>query len=127
MIIIILMTTLSIGIKYNISESKKVRLQQEANLIISTVTNKHRFGECYDLQENEGGLFFYKCNSNVKNGSVTSNLYKYEINTNGFSGNPKKDDLELELTVIDPENEYLKVKVYSTISRIKTEREETSE
>lgn len=123
MVVIILMTTFSIGIKYNISESKKVRLQQEANLVIATITNKHRDGECYSLDKEGEKLFFYTCGDNkTKQESVTENLFKYEIDTNEFSGNPKKDDLEISLTVIDPVNEKLKVTINSTISRIKTDK-----
>jgi type II secretory pathway pseudopilin PulG len=122
MVIIILMTTLSIGIKYNVSESKKVRLQQEANLVIATITNKHRDGDCYILDEEGEKLFFYKCDeTKSKQGSVTENLFNYDINTNEFSGNPKKDDLEISLTVIDPVNEKLRVTINSTISRVKTD------
>lgn len=121
-VVVLIMTTFSIGAKYNVSESKKVRLQQEANLVIATITNKHRAGECYNLDVNEyHKLFFQTCGGGTEDKSVTENLFEYRIDTNGFSGNPKKDDLILELTVIDPEKDYLTVTVNSTISRIKTE------
>lgn len=123
LVIIILMTTLSIGFKYNISESKKVRLQQEANLVIATITSKHRDGECYKLDVEEEKLFFYTCDEEkIQEGSVTDNRFNYQVETNHFSGNPKKNDLVLELTVIDPDNVNLKVEIHSTISRVKTEK-----
>ncbi|WP_269052297.1 hypothetical protein [Sporosarcina sp. G11-34] len=118
------MTTISIGFKYNISESKKVRLQQEANLVIATITNKHRLGECYNLDEKDKKLYFYKCDSDenmILEGSVTGNKFNYEVDTSEFSGYPKKDNLELKLIVIDPDNSNLKVEIQSTISRIKTD------
>ena len=87
---VIIMTTFSIGIKYNITESKKVRLQQEANLVIATITNKHRAGDCYNLSVTDDKLFFQTCDGIVE-GSVTNNLYEYRIETNGFLGNPKKE------------------------------------
>ena len=122
-VIVIIMTSFSIGIKHNASESKKVLLQQEANLILATITNKHRAGDCYNLTVKNKKLFLLTCGGD-EDGSVTNNLFEYQINTHGFSGNPKKEDLTLELIVIDPENDHLNVIINSTISRIKTEKEE---
>lgn len=122
----ILMTSFSIGAKHNVSASDTLRIQQEANLVIAKISAKHRSGECYNLKETAGKLFFvaYKtgtaipCSEELSVEAVTDNVYGYRINTNGFSGNPKKCDLKLELAVNSGTRE---VVLNSTISRIKTE------
>lgn len=131
----ILTTTLSIGLNQKGTQSDKVRLQQEANLVISKITQKHRNGICYNLIDSNEELHFitYKLDTDcgeeteltvesrdTKRTVVTDNIFKYEINNNNFKGNPKKCDLKLRLTVKDPDNNKLKVTVNTIISRIKT-------
>lgn len=120
------MTAFSIGAKHNVSASDTVRLQQEANLIIAKISAKHRTGECYNIKETSGKLYFvsYKpgtaipCSEELTKSAITDNLYEYKVETNEFLGNPKKCDLKLELTVKSGTRE---VVLNSTISRIKTE------
>ncbi|MDN3449119.1 prepilin-type N-terminal cleavage/methylation domain-containing protein [Planococcus sp. APC 3906] len=122
----ILMTSFSIGAKHNVSASDTLRVQQEANLVIAKISAKHRSGECYNLKETGGKLFFvsYKtgtaipCSEELTVEAVSDSSYEYKVNTNGFLGNPKKCDLKLELTVKSGTRE---VVLNSTISRIKTE------
>lgn len=121
----ILMTSFSIGAKHNISASDTVRLQQEANLVIAKISAKHRSGECYNIKETGGKLFFvsYKhgtaipCSKELTTSAITDNLYEYKVKTNGFLGNPKKCDLKLELTVSKGTRNIV---LNSTITRIKT-------
>lgn len=42
-------TTLSIGFKHTVVETEKTKLQQSANLIMTTLTNQHRRSDSYSL------------------------------------------------------------------------------
>ncbi|PSL35204.1 hypothetical protein B0H99_108109 [Planomicrobium soli] len=119
------MVSFSIGFKHNVSASDKVRMQQEANLVIAKITEKHRNGECYNLKNENGKLFFIsykigtatKCSEIQSQTLVTESNYIYKIDAHGFKGNPKKCDLNLKLIV---SKDKAVVEIDTTISRIKT-------
>ena len=50
MVAVLIMTTLSIGIKQSIIENDKVQIQQQSNLIVSQLLNIHRKGEPYCME-----------------------------------------------------------------------------
>jgi len=56
MVAVLIMTTLSIGIKRSMIENDKTRVQQEANLVVAKVLNKHREGDLYCLSVQSGNL-----------------------------------------------------------------------
>ena len=49
LVILLIWTTVSISMKYNITETKKLRLQQEMNYIITKLQQEHRIRDCYDV------------------------------------------------------------------------------
>lgn len=49
-IAVLAMTTFNIGVKYNVTETKKTTMQQESNLIVSTLMNVHRTEKCYEIE-----------------------------------------------------------------------------
>jgi type II secretory pathway pseudopilin PulG len=53
MVGVLIMTTMGIGFKYSIAESNKTSTQQEANIIIQKMLNKHRLGNCYKITVEE--------------------------------------------------------------------------
>lgn len=56
MVAVLIMTTLGIGFKHSIAESNNTSTQQEANLIVSKLLNKHRQGECYFIKGDSMGI-----------------------------------------------------------------------
>ena len=46
---VLAMTTFNIGVKYNVTETTKTKMQQESNLIVSTLMNVHRTEKCYKI------------------------------------------------------------------------------
>lgn len=107
--------------RYQITETKKMKMQQEANYIISEILQKHRFvDECYELNITEQGrkLIFKDCGGSMV---VISDIYKYSL-TDLPSNKiyPKKQDLVTTLTVTDPEDSDLYVAVDTVFSRYKS-------
>lgn len=130
-------TALSIGFKHTASETNKTQLQQEANLIVATITNEHRRNDYYYLRMNAGTLEINTCNGSSVTAlncegftSLMANHYVYTGTINGvdFMGwdpaqiiDPKKKHLDLSLNVTDPANPARSVKVETTLTRILTE------
>lgn len=124
-IVVILMTTFSVGMKHNVSATDQLRLQQDANLIISKITAKHQQGECYNLANTNEQVFVISfdrdkdqmCSIEKERTMISNGSYRYSIKTNGFNKDPKKCDLKLELTVQEGKQQ---LTINSAISRIKT-------
>lgn len=53
MVGVLIMTTMGIGFKHSIAESNKTSTQQEANIIVQKMLNKHRLGNCYKITVEE--------------------------------------------------------------------------
>lgn len=47
---VLAMTTFNIGVKYNVIETTKTTMQQESNLIVTTLMNLHRTEKCYEIK-----------------------------------------------------------------------------
>lgn len=121
LVVVLIWTTVSISMKYNITESKKLLLQQEANYIITKLQQEHRHRECYKITIEKEQVIIENCESNP--------IFKEMIST-GFNYSPeltkdihtKKEDLSLTgFTINDSKNTKLKVKVPILITRYKSE------
>jgi len=130
-------TALAIGFKHTATETNKTQLQQEANIVVTTITNEHRRNDFYYLRMNAGNLEINTCNGNSVTAltcegftSLMANNYVYTGTINGvdFMGwdpaeiiDPKKNHVALSLNVTDPANPARSVKVETTLTRILTE------
>ncbi|GKV54431.1 hypothetical protein NCCP2222_03780 [Sporosarcina sp. NCCP-2222] len=129
LVIVLIWTTVAISMKYNVTETKKLQMQQDANYIITDIQRIHRKYECYQIiQENQGSWEVQEC-SNGKIISVYSNpAFKYEL-----SGQPEKiftkqkkeeagvrysPSYLLTVSVNTDKNNGPSIKVQTTISRI---------
>lgn len=123
----LIMTTFTISFKYNVSETKKVKMQQEANYIVSLILQEHRTTEAYQLEitsdrklvfkecENEEG--FLVCEDECK---IIGNDFYYSLSNNPGIIHPKIKDYSTTLTVEDPANNKLKVAVETNFTRYKS-------
>ncbi|MFD1927278.1 prepilin-type N-terminal cleavage/methylation domain-containing protein [Sporosarcina siberiensis] len=139
MIATLILTTFFIATKYNLTETKKLKMQQEANYIITFILQKHREVEdCYSLKINDENLFFDYCDES-KPDKLISNGYEYKLYHPLEPENPlvpqaerdaieeserfypKEDNLQMTLMLIDLSNDQLKVSIDTTFVRYKTE------
>ncbi|MFC6039727.1 PilW family protein [Paenisporosarcina macmurdoensis] len=105
---VLIMTTLTLGIKKSVAENDKVRVQQEANILVAKLLNNHREGDLYCLiiigeELILGGTKMEAPNSNnqvcdfpVVNSSYINNLYDSTIFniTSEIIGNQGPDLIE---------------------------------
>lgn len=136
----IIITTFSIAHRHNVTETKKLKLQQEANYIISAVLQKHRDKktDCYVLKVTEdkhkiifketdgleivlGDKFIYLLNHKH---NIVDEVEKIEGETEEDLGEmktcPKENDLGTTLIVKDRENPKLDVSVNTVFTRYKS-------
>lgn len=129
-------TALSLGFKHTAVETEKTKLQQSANLIMSTLTNEHRRSEKYSLLFEGNQL---KINSCDKTGacSVTTidQTYDYTgtvVNTTVIDShdsvvdevlnlNPKAAHTKITLVLTDLNNPNNKVTLDTKLTRIITQ------
>ncbi|AXH99322.1 hypothetical protein DV702_05945 [Sporosarcina sp. PTS2304] len=130
----IIWTTISIATKFNIGETSTLRLQQEANYIISELQQIHRNCEKYSLTITANIVEVSACVDdtgapmNEYNG-VISDRFTYESSwrseENPIEPTKAGGDLVLEnFAVVDPSNSNREVKVSTTISRFKIKEED---
>ncbi|MBX0315084.1 prepilin-type N-terminal cleavage/methylation domain-containing protein [Planococcus glaciei] len=131
-------TALSIGFKHTAAETSKTQLQQDANLIVTKLTNEHRRNDHYYLKFVSGHLEINPCNVDDVNPTIincegfvrlTDANFEYSgtINTKPFTDlisplkiEPKSKHVELELKVADPVKPTRSVEVKTTLTRILT-------
>jgi len=130
LVIMLIWTTVAITMKYNLTETKKLQMQQDANYIITDIQRIHRKYDCYQIikQENNGSWEVQEC-ANGKIISVYSNpAFQYELSEQPekiYTKN-KQDDINglytpsylLIVEVYVTENKGPSIKVQTTISRI---------
>ncbi|MBD7983021.1 prepilin-type N-terminal cleavage/methylation domain-containing protein [Sporosarcina sp. Sa2YVA2] len=129
LIIVLISTTIMISMKYNIAESKKTQMQQEANYIITDIQRIHRQYSCYEIIENEvDEEWIIKDCINNKNISIY-NSYPFAIklsesgkiytkrNVNDESESLYNAKYPLTVTVSLNSNPSLKVDIKSLIFR----------
>ncbi|MEK5069477.1 PilW family protein [Sporosarcina sp. FSL K6-1508] len=118
----LIMTTFFIANRFNVTETKKMKMQQEANYIITAVLQKHRtVDECYNLNVSDTGekIIFSICDEPGTEVIIAEN-FKYKLSELENRVRPKDGDLSTTLTVSDPENENLSVSVNTIFQRYKT-------
>jgi type II secretory pathway pseudopilin PulG len=123
MVTTIIITTFSIAHRHNVTETKKLKLQQEANYIISAVLQKHRETKCYQLYEEEQTIIFKECKESDETGGseiILGDRFNYELTHENIEIRPKETDLVTTLTVTDRENTKLKVAVPTVFTRYKS-------
>nr|WP_246231512.1 prepilin-type N-terminal cleavage/methylation domain-containing protein [Sporosarcina jiandibaonis] len=127
----IVITSFSIAHRHNVVETKKLKLQQEANYIISAVLQKHRDEntECYVLEvsADEHEIVFKDCNGKE---TILGDKFNYSLTHNaGIEENdsdeeiridPKENDLITTLIVTDRDNPNLDVAVDTVFTRYKS-------
>lgn len=134
-------TSLATGFKHTAAETSKTQLQQEANLIVTKITNEHRRNDFYYLRMNAGRLEINTCNEGelasldcdgFTNLMDNNFLYTGTINGENFESldsteliDPKKKHVEFRLKVaepVDPADPVRSVEVETTLTRILTDR-----
>lgn len=130
LVIMLIWTTVAISMKYNFVEMKKLRLQQEANRIITEIQQYHRQCEAYELTANHQEIQIKHCVVNgVDQGAkqIANDFYYaiyvdtdlelgenklYPIDAKGINAS-----YDLTLMVSDPAKQNPKVTIDSKISR----------
>jgi type II secretory pathway pseudopilin PulG len=109
MVGVLIMTTMGIGFKYSIAESNKTSTQQEANIIVQKILNKHRLGKCYkvtveeDIQTRNDVLFYNEVDCRIDNlipnpeviikkEPMSSSQFNLALNSGQTYVNPEKND-----------------------------------
>lgn len=119
----IIWTTVSIATKFNVSETSTLRLQQEANYIISTLQQVHRNCETYNLTISDKEVSVTECvkvdpTVGTEFNGVISNKFEYKALKDNEEQTPLTKDLKLEdFTVKDPSNDKLNIVITTTIAR----------
>lgn len=120
-------TTVSIATKFGVSETSELKLQQEANYIITELQRIHRNCYTYELIIKTDEIKIENCYDEdkalPKYDGVISNTYIYypvrePRKTYTTEGNLDIPDFE----IIDPVNQIRSVKIPVSISRYKTEQ-----
>lgn len=134
-IAVIAWTTLTIGFKHTTVENNKTHLQQDANLIITSLSNAHRRNDAYSLKFENGQLMIQPC-PDITTCDPLTDPYEQVIEKNyDFNGTvingilynggsfapipvePKKKNTQLTLSIKELNNS---VTIETTLSRIIT-------
>lgn len=137
-IAVIAWTAIVTGFRHSIVETSKTQLQQEANLVVSKITNEHRRNDFYYLAMNAGKLEINNCNEDETDtavcegfSSLMGNDYKYtgSIEGENFTDwdptkriDPRKKHIQFILEVADPAKPERSVRVETTLTRILTDQ-----
>ena len=128
-VVSLIWTTVLTSMNYNITETKKLRMQQEANYIITHLQRIHRKCDTYRLEERDGEIWMTDCTGAV----VQSDKNIGTENDFKISGLPTEQEikaktadssLNVNLVVTDSVKNKLGVSVSTVISRYKVEKEE---
>lgn len=130
-------TALLIGFKHTAAETTKTQLQQDANIIVTKLSNEHRRSDHYYFQMAEDHLETNTCTelgpTNINcTGFVrlTDNNFLYSGTINGVKFeewnaaekiDPEKKHVVLMLKVADPVKPSRSVEVQTTLTRILTD------
>lgn len=117
----IIWTTLNISIKHNSLETTKLRLQQDANTIITSIQKKHRSSDCYRLIIQEQEVSLKNCEGEQDSSEIIGREYYYGPPRDIEIKPTKTSAYELTLEIKDPINEKLSVSVPTIITRYKSE------
>lgn len=125
MVVALVWTTVLTSMRYNLSETNKLKMQEEANLIITNLQNIHRKCDNYMIENRNGGIWMTGCKNNI--------LRDFQINTEEnflISGLPLREieartsdsTLMLDLIIGDKTTKS-KVTISTAISRYKVKEE----
>lgn len=132
-------TALSIGFQQGTVETSKTRMQQNANLVVSTLVNEHRRSDSYYLKFENGQLDLKSCIDNEGSEEcqafrqITDNEFTYSGSINGVDFEvwneackiiPEEEHVDIDLQVADPADTNSIVTVDATLTRILTTRSE---
>ena len=121
-VVVLIWTGVFISMRYNVAETKKLHLQQEANYIITEVQRIHRSCDSYDLTISRNEISVKNCisaSSNSKTDFTIAYTYQYESSPEYIGKlieTKKRLYINFTLTVRDIENKKLFVEVPTTIS-----------
>jgi len=128
-IAVLAMTTFNIGVKYNVTETKKTTMQQESNLIVSTLMNVHRTEKCYEIENTTTTAITMKIYDDEQCTTTPSrqiefsqNQFTYELNLETGTPekiNPQETNYSLTLTIKD-NNSSLENSYQTQIYRLNT-------
>jgi len=131
----IIWNTIFISMKHNTTETKKTRLQQEANYVIAEIQRYHRQCDSYGLTIQVDEVTMKNCVREIGNpiaDAIISNGFRYEslmesgeqeFNNTPINTKTSDSSLTFKLTVKDSENDNLEVNIPTTISRYKGNEE----
>lgn len=125
LILTLIITTFVVFSNYNVTQTKKLRMQQEANYIISLILQTHRTAEAYELMiPSVDKLIIKECENEdpvcIGPESIIGNQFNYSLSINPGKINPKKTDFETTLIITDPQNDKLQVEIKTRFTRYKT-------
>lgn len=126
----VIWTTISVATKFNVGETSTLKLQQEANYIISELQQVHRNCYEYKLTISTNEVKVTECKGDdtkhlpkPQYDGVISNLFNYRYILQDELQTPTTTDLDLtNFAVIDPKNSKRVVQIPTTIARIKTNK-----
>lgn len=123
LVILLIWTTAMTALKYNITETKKLRMQEEANYIITEIQRIHRQCSQYELIVKIDEISMKNC---IGPNSISDRLISRGFNYNGTTYlkdkiDAKKKDASIPLTLVinDLDNARLEMEITTTISRYK--------
>lgn len=121
LVILLIWTTVMTAIKYNITETKKLRMQEEANYIITEIQRIHRQCNQYELNVSAGEISVKNCDGPISD-RLISRGYNYNGTTylkNKIDAKKKDASIPFTLVINDLDNDRLEVEITTTISRYK--------
>lgn len=127
LVVALAMTTFNIGVKYNVIETTKTKMQQESNLIVSTLMNVHRTENCYKIKNvstitinvYDDALCTEPFNRQIE---FSQNQFNYEVTLQAGTPdkiNPQETNYSMTLTIKDV-NSSLVNKYQTQIYRLNT-------
>ncbi|MCM3710755.1 hypothetical protein [Sporosarcina luteola] len=109
--------------KYNITETKKLRIQEEANYIIAEMQRIHRQCDHYEIEIEDTKIAMKNCEGPI-NGKVISERFNFR-GTSYWEGkvDAKRENanVDFNLFIKDLENEKLNVELNTRITRYKVQ------
>lgn len=119
LVVLLIWTTVMTSIKYNVTETKKLRMQEEANYIITEVQRIHRQCSQYEITVSANEIHMKNCE-----GPISDRLISQGYNYNGtiyvkdkIDAKRKNAFIPFTLVISDVEDERLEIDISTTISR----------
>lgn len=109
-------TALSIGLKHSAVETNKTSMQQDANLIVSKLTNAHRKSDMYKLKFESNQLILSTCN--YSSSAVLTclpyqrvNEQNYNYSGTSINGTVFMEEAAFSEITIQPKNSHTKLQL----------------